>query len=196
MLCGKIVLNFFFEVLIWMWLSFEIVEKCMSVDVINFLMLFFLLSKGESLFDMMCNFEVMVFDIIVMCYLYLCVLYVLVECIELSIINVGDGVYEYLMQVFFDVLMICQEKGCFDGLCVVIVGDIEYLCVVCLNIYLFWKMGFEVVVVGLCMMMLVYFDCFGVDVRYWFDEVIEGVDVVMMLCVQMECQSCMFFLLV
>ncbi|MEM6702815.1 MAG: aspartate carbamoyltransferase catalytic subunit [Acidobacteriota bacterium] len=190
---GKTVLNLFFEASTRTRSSFEIAEKRMSADAINFSTSSSSLSKGESLLDTTRNLEAMAPDIIVMRHSHPRVPHALAQRIESSVINAGDGAHEHPTQALLDALTIRQEKGRLDGLRVAIVGDIEHSRVVRSNIHLLRKMGSEVVVAGPRTMVPVHFDRLGVDVRYRLDEAIEGADVVMMLRVQMERQSRMLF---
>lgn len=205
MLCGKIVVNFFFEDFICMCILFEVVVKCFLVDVINFVVKGFSVLKGESLKDMVQMFEVIGVDVVVVRYLGFGVLqiFVISGWILVGVVNVGDGMYEYLIQVLFDVFMICKccfggdSCGCdLSGMWVVIVGDVLYLCVVCFNVWLFVMFGVEVILVVLLILVLQNVLFWLVCVVYDFDEVlVEELDVVMMLCIQFECMNVVYFLI-
>ena len=190
---GKTVLNLFFEASTRTRSSFEIAEKRMSADAINFSTSSSSLSKGESLLDTTRNLEAMAPDIIVIRHSHPRVPHALADRIDSSVINAGDGAHEHPTQALLDALTIRQAKGRLDGLRVAIVGDIEHSRVVRSNIHLLNKMGSSVVVAGPRTMLPVHIDRLGVDVTTSLDEALEGADVVMMLRVQMERQSRMLF---
>ncbi len=190
---GKTVLNLFFEASTRTSSSFEIAEKRMSADAINFSSSSSSLSKGESLLDTTRNLEAMAPDIIVIRHSHPRVPHALAERIESSVINAGDGAHEHPTQALLDALTIRQVKGRLDGLKVTIVGDIEHSRVVRSNVHLLQKMGSSVTAAGPRTMMPLHLERMGVRVSHDLDEAIEGADVVMMLRVQMERQSRMLF---
>lgn len=99
LLCGKIVVNLFFEVSICICIIFELVVKCFLVDVFNIDISIFVIFKGEFLMDMLWNFEVMDSDMFVVWYQVSGVFYFIVEfvCLNVVVINVGDGCYVYFI---------------------------------------------------------------------------------------------------
>lgn len=165
-LCDIMVVNFFFENFIWMWIFFELVEKCFLVDVVNFFVFSFLVKKGEILFDIVNNIFFMKVDMVVMWYLVLGVYYFLLCYIGVNIINVGDGIYEYFIQVLLDVFFMWEQIGDLVGKNIVIIGDILYLWVVLSNIFCFIKFGVNVCVCGLLMFIFKYIVDLGVLVFY------------------------------
>lgn len=201
MLWGWIVVMMFYENFICIWVLFEVVGKWMSVDVINVSVVGFLVGKGELLWDIVLILCVVGVDVLIICYFVFGVVYLLVQWIGvyndgLVVINVGDGIYEYFMQVLFDVLIICQCFGGIEGWCIVIVGDILYSWVVCFNVMLLDILGVEVVLVVLFILLLVGVIGWLVIVFYDFDVELFVVDVVLMLWVQVEWMNGGFFLFV
>lgn len=102
------------------------------------------------------NILAMKVDMVVMCYLVFGVYYFFVQYIDVNIINVGDGIYEYFIQVLFDVFLMQEQVGDLAGKWVVIFGDIFYFCVVLSNIYCLIKLGVKVRVCGLLMFIFKY----------------------------------------
>ncbi|HVS15532.1 MAG TPA: aspartate carbamoyltransferase catalytic subunit [Thermoanaerobaculia bacterium] len=191
---GKTVLNLFFESSTRTRSSFEIAEKRMSADSVNFSTSGSSLSKGESLLDTTRNLQAMAPDVLVIRHGHPMVPHRLAERVESRVVNAGDGAHEHPTQALLDAFTIRQHKGRLAGLRVAIVGDIEHSRVVRSNILLLQKMGAAVVVAGPRTMMPAAADALGlegggVEVRYRLDEAIEGADVVMMLRVQLERQS-------
>ena len=186
---GKTVLNLFFESSTRTRSSFEIAEKRMSADSINFSSSGSSLAKGESLLDTTRNLQAMAPDVLVIRHGHPMVPHRLAERVESRVVNAGDGAHEHPTQALLDALTIRQHKGRLAGLRVAIVGDIEHSRVVRSNILLLQKMGAHVVIAGPRTMMPVAAEAFGAEVRYRLDEAIEGADVVMMLRVQLERQG-------
>jgi aspartate carbamoyltransferase catalytic subunit len=109
------------------------------------------------------------------------------------VINAGDGAHEHPTQALLDAFTIRQHKGRIQGLKVAIVGDIEHSRVVRSNLHLLTKLGAEVTVAGPRTLMPVHMDALGVRVVHSLEEAIEGVDVIMMLRIQLERQGRMAF---
>jgi aspartate carbamoyltransferase catalytic subunit len=191
---GKTVLNLFFESSTRTRSSFEIAEKRMSADSVNFSTSGSSLSKGESLLDTTRNLQAMAPDVLVIRHGHPMVPHRLAERVESRVVNAGDGAHEHPTQALLDAFTIRQHKGKLAGLRVAIVGDIEHSRVVRSNVLLLQKMGAEVVVAGPRTMMPAAAEALGlegrgVEVRYSLDEAIEGADVVMMLRIQLERQG-------
>lgn len=190
---GKTVLNLFFESSTRTRSSFEIAEKRLSADSVNFSSASSSLTKGETLVDTALNLQAMAPDLIVIRHGHPGVPQMLANRVEAGVINAGDGAHEHPTQALLDALTIRQHKGRLAGLKVTIVGDIEHSRVVRSNIYLLQKMGAEVTLAGLRTMMPVMMEKMGVRVVHTLDEAIAGADVIMMLRVQLERQSRMLF---
>jgi aspartate carbamoyltransferase catalytic subunit len=190
---GKTVVNLFFEPSTRTRSSFEIAEKRLSADSLNFSSSSSSLSKGESLIDTALNLQAMTPDLIVIRHSHPGVPHMLAERLPSGVINAGDGAHEHPTQALLDALTILQHKGRLEGLKVSIVGDIEHSRVVRSNIHLLNKMGAEVTLAGPRTMMPVEVEKLGVRAVYTLEEAIRGADVIMMLRVQLERQSRLAF---
>ncbi len=185
---GRTVLNLFFEPSTRTRSSFELAEKRLSADSLNFSGSGSALSKGETLVDTARNLQAMAPDLIVIRHQHPGVPHLLAKRLESGVINAGDGAHEHPTQALLDAYTIRRHKGRLAGLKVVIAGDIEHSRVVRSNIHLLGKMGAEVTIAGLRTMMPVQVEKMGVEVCHDLDEAVTGADVVMMLRVQLERQ--------
>ncbi len=183
---GKTVLNLFFEPSTRTRSSFELAEKRLSADALNFSGSGSALSKGESLLDTARNLEAMAPDLVIIRHQHPGVPHLLADRLDSGVINAGDGAHEHPTQALLDAFTIRQHKKRLAGLKVTIVGDIEHSRVVRSNIHLLVKMGARVTVAGPRTMMPVAIEKLGVQVSYDFDEALTDADVVMMLRVQLE----------
>ncbi len=183
---GRTVLNLFFEPSTRTRSSFELAEKRLSADSLNFSGSGSALSKGETLIDTARNLEAMAPDLVVIRHRHPGVPHLLAGRIESGVINAGDGAHEHPTQALLDAFTIRRQKGRLAGLKVVIAGDVEHSRVVRSNIHLLGKMGAEVTVAGLRTMMPVGVEKMGVRTSFDLDEAVSGADVVMMLRVQLE----------
>ena len=190
---GKTVVNLFFEPSTRTRSSFEIAEKRLSADSVNFSSSSSSLTKGETLIDTALNLQAMAPDLIVVRHAHPGVAQMLAKQVEAGVINAGDGAHEHPTQALLDAFTIRQHKGRLEGLKVTIVGDIEHSRVVRSNIHLLQKMGAEITLAGLRTMMPVEMEKMGVRVVHTLDEGIAGADVIMILRVQLERQSRMLF---
>ncbi len=186
---GRTVVNLFFEPSTRTRSSFEIAEKRLSADSINFSSSSSGLVKGESLVDTARNLEAMAPDMIVIRHADPGVPRMLAERIAAAVINAGDGAHEHPTQALLDAYTIRAAKGRIEGLKVAIVGDIQHSRVVRSNIYLLTKMGASVTVAGPRTMMPAEIGKLGVRVEDNLEDAIRGADVVMMLRIQLERQS-------
>ncbi|MEM9592669.1 MAG: aspartate carbamoyltransferase catalytic subunit [Acidobacteriota bacterium] len=183
---GRTVLNLFFEPSTRTRSSFELAEKRLSADSLNFSGSGSALSKGETLMDTARNLEAMAPDLVVVRHQHPGVPHLLARRLDSGIINAGDGAHEHPTQALLDAFTIRRHKGRLDGLRVAIVGDIEHSRVVRSNIHLLKTMGASVVVAGPRTMMPTAIETLGGEVRHDLDSAIRGADVVMMLRVQLE----------
>jgi len=190
---GKTVINLFFEPSTRTRSSFEIAEKRLSADSINFSASTSGLVKGESLVDTALNLQAMAPDLIVIRHGHPGVPRMLAERVPAGVINAGDGAYGHPTQALLDAFTIREEKGRIEGLKVAIIGDIAHSRVVRSNIELLNAMGAEVTVAGPRTMMPVQAEQLGVRVAYELEDAIRGADVVMMLRVQLERQANLLF---
>jgi aspartate carbamoyltransferase catalytic subunit len=190
---GKTVVNLFFEASTRTRSSFEIAEKRLSADNVNFSSSTSSVTKGETLVDTARNLEAMAPDLLVIRHQHPGVPHLLAERIDAGVINAGDGAHEHPTQALLDAFTIRQHKGRLAGLAVSIIGDIEHSRVVRSNVLLLNKMGARVTLAGPRTMMPVEMEKMGVRVVHTLEEAIAGADVIMMLRVQLERQSRMLF---
>jgi aspartate carbamoyltransferase catalytic subunit len=193
---GRTVVNLFFENSTRTRSSFEIAEKRLSADGLNFSASSSALSKGESLVDTAMNLQAMSPDLIVIRHAHAGAPHLLAKRLDAGVINAGDGAHEHPTQALLDAFTIRQHKGDIRGLKISIVGDIEHSRVVRSNIHCLSKLGAEVTVAGPRTLMppgLATFEAEGVRVVHSLDEAVEGADVVMMLRIQLERQGRMAF---
>jgi aspartate carbamoyltransferase catalytic subunit len=190
---GKTVMNLFFEASTRTRSSFEIAEKRLSADNINFSTSGSALEKGETLIDTALNLQAMAPDLVVIRHGAPGVPHMLADRIDAGVINAGDGAHEHPTQALLDAFTIRRHKKQLAGLRIAILGDIEHSRVVRSNIHLLRKMGASVVVGGPRTLMPVDMEKMGVDVAYTLQEAVADADVVMMLRVQLERQGRMAF---
>ena len=183
---GKTVLNLFFEASTRTRSSFEIAEKRLSADNLNFSSSGSALEKGESLVDTALNLQAMAPDLIVIRHAHPGVPHMLAKRLKAGVINAGDGAHEHPTQALLDAYTIRDRKQRIEGLKVAIVGDLEHSRVVRSNLHLLKKLGAEVVLAGPRTMMPVGIAAFGVPWFYSIEEALADADVVMMLRAQLE----------
>jgi aspartate carbamoyltransferase catalytic subunit len=186
---GRTVVNLFFEDSTRTRSSFEIAEKRLSADNLNFSTSGSSLAKGETLVDTALNLQAMAPDLIVIRHQHPGVPHLLAKRLRAGVINAGDGAHEHPTQALLDAFTIRQHKGKIAGLKVAIVGDIEHSRVVRSNLHLLRKLEAEVTVAGPRTMMPPGIERLGARVVYGLDEAVEGADVVMMLRIQLERQG-------
>jgi len=190
---GVTVCNLFFEPSTRTRSSFEIAEKRLSADVLNFTTSQSSVVKGESLLDTARNLEAMGASMIVIRHPMSGAPWLLARELDSSIINAGDGSHEHPSQALLDLFTIRQLKGKIEGLKVVIVGDILHSRVARSNIWGFMKLGAEVRVVGPPTLVPKYIEDIDVKAFYNLDKAVEGADVVIMLRIQKERQDSEYF---
>jgi aspartate carbamoyltransferase catalytic subunit len=186
---GKTVVNLFCEPSTRTRTSFELAAKRLSADVINFSPSDSSIVKGETLLDTARNIEAMQADIIVLRHPAAGAADTLAKGVKSSVINAGDGWHEHPTQALLDLFTLREKKLEFKGLRVAIVGDVAHSRVARSNIYAFTKLGVEVRAVGPPTMMPAFLERLGVRVYYDLDEALRGVDVIMMLRLQLERQG-------
>ena len=188
---GKTIINAFFEASTRTRLSFEIAGKRLSADTVNISGSTSSTTKGETLEDTAKNIQAMAPDIIVIRHGHSGAPHYLAERLEhCSIINAGDGAHEHPSQALLDLMTMRQHKGRIEGLEVAIVGDITHSRVARSDIYALSKMGAKVRLCGPGTMLPPGIERLG-NVTCYNDmrEAIKGVDVVMMLRIQLERQG-------
>jgi aspartate carbamoyltransferase catalytic subunit len=180
--------NLFFENSTRTKLSFELAEKRLSADVINFSAAASSVSKGETLIDTVNNILAMKVDMVVMRHPNPGAPIFLAKHINANIINAGDGAHEHPTQALLDAYSIRERLGDVKGKKVVIVGDILHSRVALSNIYCLQKLGAEVMVCGPPTLIPKYIHSLGVKVEFSLDKALEWSDICMMLRIQLERQ--------
>ena len=186
---GKTVVNFFMEPSTRTRSSFEIAEKRLSADTLNFSPSGSSVVKGESLLDTARNLEAMAPDMIVIRHKSSGAPHFLARHCRSNIINAGDGSHEHPTQALLDAFTIREKKGRLQGLRVAIIGDLAHSRVLRSNLFLLKTMGAEVVACGPPTLIPAELSRTGAAVTYRIDEALEGADVVMMLRIQRERQK-------
>ncbi len=183
---GVLVVNFFVEASTRTRSSFEIAEKRLSADTLNFSAGSSSLSKGETLLDTARNLQAMSPDILVVRHPAAGVPGFLARHIDAAVVNAGDGWHEHPTQALLDMMTMRERKGSLEGLKVAIVGDITHSRVARSNIIGLKTMGAEVRVAGPATMVPSGLEAMGAIPYQRIEPAIEGVDVVMMLRIQKE----------
>ena len=174
-------------------MSFELAEKRLSADVINFSASSSSVSKGETLLDTVNNILSMKVDMVVMRHPAPGAPFFLSKHIKANIINAGDGTHEHPTQALLDTYSIIEKLGDVKGKKIAIVGDILHSRVALSNIYCLLKLGAKVRVCGPPTLMPKFISSLGVDVSYNIDETLAWCDVANVLRIQMERQDIKFF---
>ncbi len=190
---GKTVVNLFMEPSTRTRFSFEVAEKRLSADTLNFSASGSSVSKGETLIDTARNLMAMAPDFIVMRHPDSGAPHRLASLVPASIINGGDGINEHPTQALLDAFTMRKHLGRLNGLTVVIAGDIRHSRVARSNAFLLTKMGSEVRFAAPASLMPVSVEEIGVTPFYRLEPALEGADVVMMLRIQRERQGNMNF---
>ena len=190
---GKTVVNLFYESSTRTRISFELAEKRLSADSINFAVSGSSVSKGETLKDTVKNIEAMKVDMIVVRHACAGVPLMLTKISDSNVINAGDGIHEHPTQGLLDMYSIREKLGKLDGLKVCIVGDVAHSRVALSNIYGLKTMGAKVSVCGPSTMIPKYLDELGVEVIHNIDEAIQENDVLNVLRIQLERKAREYF---
>jgi aspartate carbamoyltransferase catalytic subunit len=183
---GLTVVNLFFEPSTRTRISFEIAEKRLSADTVNFAAKTSSAVKGETLKDTARNIESMGIDMLVMRHSAPGAAAYLADILDCPVVNAGDGPHEHPTQALLDLFTVKQNRGKIAGLNVVIVGDILHSRVARSNIFGFSKLGASVTVCGPPTLIPPGIEELGAKVSYNLREVLPGADVVMMLRIQRE----------
>lgn len=188
------IVNLFFENSTRTRISFELAEKRLSADTINFTASGSSVSKGETLLDTVNNILSMKVDMVVMRHSATGAPHFLAQHIPAAIINAGDGVNEHPTQGLLDALSIQESVGKLEGTKVAIIGDIMHSRVAQSNMYLLKKMGAEVTVCGPPTLIPKYLQqAQGVNISYNIQETLEWCDVANVLRIQLERQNQVLF---
>lgn len=185
--------NLFFENSTRTKLSFELAEKRLSADVINFSASGSSVKKGETLMDTVNNILSMKVDMVVMRHASPGAAQFLSDRIQAKVINAGDGTHEHPTQALLDAYTIREKLGTLEDKKVVIVGDILHSRVALSNILCLQKMGAQVMVCGPTTLIPKYIDKLGVEVSHNLRQALEWCDVANMLRIQMERQNVRYF---
>ena len=183
---GVTIVNLFFENSTRTRISFELAQKRLSADTVNFSSSSSSLKKGESFKDTAQNIEAMKIDATVMRHPTPGAPQHLTEFIDAVVINAGDGTHEHPTQAILDMMSLHEKFGKLKGLKVGILGDISHSRVALSNIYGLITMGVEVTLCGPPNLIPPFIRNLGVNVNYNVDEVIEWADALNVLRIQRE----------
>ena len=183
---GKTIVNLFFENSTRTSISFELAQKRLSADTVNFSASTSSLKKGETFKDTVQNIEAMKIDAVVMRHPTPGSPLHLTKYIDAIVINAGDGTHEHPTQAILDMMSLHEKFGYLEGLKVGILGDISHSRVALSNIYGLQTMGAEVTLCGPSTLVPPYAEELGVKVNYNVDEVIEWADAINVLRIQRE----------
>lgn len=188
------IVNLFFENSTRTRISFELAEKRLSADTINFTASGSSVSKGETLLDTVNNILSMKVDMVVMRHSASGAPHFLAKHIPAAIINAGDGINEHPTQALLDALSMTEKHGSLEGLKVAIIGDIMHSRVAQSNLYLLGKMGAEITVCGPPTLIPKHLaEAFNVRVEYNLRKALEWCDVANVLRIQLERQNQVLF---
>jgi aspartate carbamoyltransferase catalytic subunit len=188
------ILNLFYENSTRTRISFELAEKRLSADTINFSASGSSVSKGETLLDTVNNILSMKVDMVVMRHSASGAPHFLAKHIPAAIINAGDGVNEHPTQALLDAFSILIKFGKLEGIKVAIIGDIMHSRVAQSNIFLLQKMGAEVLVCGPPTLIPKYLEeTFDIKVEYNLKKALAWCDVANVLRIQLERQNQVLF---
>ena len=183
---GKTIVNLFFENSTRTRISFELAQKRLSADTINFSTSTSSTKKGETFKDTVKNIEAMKVDMIVVRHESAGVPSYLTKISDANIINAGDGRHEHPTQALLDIYSIREKLGKIAGLKVCIVGDIAHSRVALSNIYALKTLGAEVSVCGPATMIPIGMEKLGVKIIHNIDQAIAENDVLNVLRIQLE----------
>jgi aspartate carbamoyltransferase catalytic subunit len=190
---GKTAVNLFYEPSTRTRTSFELAAKRLSTDVINIATSTSSVVKGETLQDTARTVLALGADFIILRHLCSGAAHFLAKNLDASIVNAGDGTNEHPTQALLDLFTMREKKRGIKGLEVAIVGDILHSRVAKSNIYALKKLGAKVRLVGPPTLVPSYMKDLGVSIFSDIETGLKGVDVVMMLRIQMERQGKGFF---
>jgi len=188
------IVNLFYENSTRTRISFEVAEKRLSADTLNFSASGSSVSKGETLLDTVNNILSMKVDMVVMRHSASGAPHFLAKHIPAAIINAGDGINEHPTQALLDAYSIKEKLGNLEGKKIVLVGDIMHSRVALSNIYLLKKAGAEVMVAGPPTLIPKYIkEAFDIRVEYNLKKALQWCDVANILRIQLERQNQVLF---
>ena len=185
--------NIFFENSTRTRLSFELAERRLSADTLNFAASSSSVSKGETLIDTVNNILAMKVDMVVMRHPYAGAGVFLSKHVKAQIVNAGDGAHEHPTQALLDAFSIREKLGDVAGKKVVIVGDVLHSRVALSNILCLKQLGAEVMVCGPTTLIPKYISSLGVKVEHNLVKALNWCDVANMLRIQLERQDIKYF---
>ncbi|MCB0738717.1 MAG: aspartate carbamoyltransferase catalytic subunit [Bacteroidetes bacterium] len=185
--------NVFFENSTRTRISFELAEKRLSADVVNFSASSSSVKKGETLLDTVNNILAMKVDMVVMRHPHVGAPNFLAQHIDANVINAGDGTHEHPTQALLDAYSIREKAHEFNGLNVLILGDIQHSRVALSNIYCLTKLGANVKLCGPPTLIPKNIESLGVEVSYNLQESLEWCDFANVLRIQLERQKDSYF---
>lgn len=185
--------NVFFENSTRTRLSFELAEKRLSADVINFSSSSSSVKKGETLLDTVNNILSMKVDMIVMRHSSPGAPHFLSKHIRANVVNAGDGTHEHPTQALLDAYSIREKHGTVEGKKVAIIGDILHSRVALSNIFALKKLGAEVMVCGPKTLLPKYIGDLGINVELDVKKALEWCDIANVLRIQLERQQIKYF---
>ena len=184
------IVNLFYENSTRTRISFELAEKRLSADVVNFTVSNSSAAKGETLLDTVNNILSMKVDMVVMRHSASGAPHYLAKHIDAAIINAGDGINEHPTQALLDAFSMQEKMGKLAGLKVAIIGDIMHSRVALSNIYLLKKMGAEVMVSGPPTLIPTFLkEAMDIQIEYNIDKALAWCDVANVLRIQLERQN-------
>jgi len=184
------IVNLFYENSTRTRMSFELAERRLSADVLNFAANSSSSAKGETLLDTVNNILSMKVDMVVMRHSASGAPHFLAKHIPAAIVNAGDGINEHPTQALLDAYSMQEKLGKLEGLKVAIIGDIMHSRVALSNMYLLRKMGAEVMVAGPPTLIPKYIgEALGVKVEYNLKKALQWCDVANVLRIQLERQN-------
>lgn len=184
------IVNLFYENSTRTRMSFELAERRLSADVLNFTASSSSSAKGETLLDTVNNILSMKVDMVVMRHSASGAPHFLAKHIPAAIVNAGDGINEHPTQALLDAYSMQEKLGKLEGLKVAIIGDIMHSRVALSNMYLLKKMGAEVMVAGPPTLIPKYIgEALGVRVEYNLKKALQWCDVANVLRIQLERQN-------
>jgi len=187
------VANIFFENSTRTRISFELAQKRLSADVVNFSAAASSVTKGETLIDTVKNILAMKVDMVVMRHPAPGAHIFLSKHIDAQIINAGDGTHEHPTQALLDAYSIREKLGSVKGKKIAIIGDITHSRVALSNIFCLQKLGAEVMVCGPATLIPKYISSLGVKVEYDLMKALNWCDAANMLRIQLERQDIKYF---
>jgi aspartate carbamoyltransferase catalytic subunit len=185
--------NVFFENSTRTRLSFELAQKRLSADVINFSAANSSVKKGETLLDTVNNILAMKVDMIVMRHASVGAPHFLAKHINANIINAGDGTHEHPTQALLDAFSIREKLGEVDGKKIAIIGDILHSRVALSNIFALQKLGAKVMVCGPPTLLPKFIGQLGIEVEFDVKKALQWCDVANVLRIQLERQHIKYF---